>query len=204
MTISRGGKTEVVACDYLACGFHLVPNIELPALLGCRIERRFVQVDDFQRTSVQGVFCAGEPTGIGGVELALVEGQIAGLAAGEPNGASAKIVWRAAEGTALRADCWSGRFACAPNCGTAGGGYNRLPLRRCFVFAFAGASIWRAAKLQTRCGMGPCQGRICGPATSFFSTGMPDSVRPPVFPVRVESLANRQAVVSQAIDRVIG
>src|SRR5580658_11047902 len=25
-TISRAGKTETIACDYLACGFHLVPN----------------------------------------------------------------------------------------------------------------------------------------------------------------------------------
>ena len=40
------------------------------------------RADDLQRTSVADVFCAGEPTGIGGVELALLEGQIAGLAAG--------------------------------------------------------------------------------------------------------------------------
>src|SRR5262249_58581679 len=47
---------------------------------------------------------------------------------------------------------------------------------------------WRAAKLQTRCGMGPCQGRVCGPAAQFlFGWGM-ESVRPPMFPVRVDSL----------------
>ena len=39
VTIWRSGKAETLACDYLACGFHLVPNIELPALLGCQIER---------------------------------------------------------------------------------------------------------------------------------------------------------------------
>jgi hypothetical protein len=50
-------------------------------------------------------------------------------------------------------------------------------------------SGWRAAKLHTRCGMGPCQGRICGPATEFFFGWNPDSVRPPIFPVRVSSLA---------------
>jgi hypothetical protein len=48
---------------------------------------------------------------------------------------------------------------------------------------------WRASKLQTRCGMGPCQGRVCGPATQFLFRWNPDSVRPPIFPVRVESLA---------------
>jgi hypothetical protein len=47
---------------------------------------------------------------------------------------------------------------------------------------------WRAAKLQTRCGMGPCQGRVCGPATEFIFRWTPDSVRPPIFPVRLASL----------------
>jgi len=48
---------------------------------------------------------------------------------------------------------------------------------------------WRTAKLQTRCGMGSCQGRVCGPATRFLFKWKPDSVRPPIFPVRVEGLA---------------
>ena len=50
---------------------------------------------------------------------------------------------------------------------------------------FAG---WRDAKLQTRCGMGACQGRVCGAAAKvLFGWGM-ESVRPPVLPGRVESL----------------
>jgi hypothetical protein len=48
---------------------------------------------------------------------------------------------------------------------------------------------WRSAKLQTRCGMGPCQGRICGPATQFLLNWKPDSVRPPIFPARYSSIA---------------
>ena len=48
---------------------------------------------------------------------------------------------------------------------------------------------WRAAKLQTRCGMGPCQGRVCGPATRFLFGWSPDSVRPPIFPARFENLS---------------
>src|SRR5215469_3209141 len=81
VTIARAGKSETVECDYLACGFHLVPNTELATLVGCRTRNGFVQVDDFQQTTVDGIFSAGEPTAIGGVDLALVEGQIAGLAA---------------------------------------------------------------------------------------------------------------------------
>ena len=80
--ISRAGRVEAIPCDYLACGFHLIPNIELALLLGCAVSRGCVQVDDFQKTTVSSVFCAGEPTSIGGVELALIEGQIAGFSAG--------------------------------------------------------------------------------------------------------------------------
>src|ERR1700677_124861 len=79
--ISRQGQTSEVECDYLACGFHLIPNVELPRTCGCRLRESFVAVDEYQQTSVPGIFCAGEPTGIGGLELALVEGEIAGYAA---------------------------------------------------------------------------------------------------------------------------
>src|SRR3954471_5045967 len=81
VSISRGSRIEKIACDLLACGFHLVPNTELAVLLGCRLQQGFVEVDRIQQTSIPGVFCAGEPTGIGGVELSIAEGQIAGHAA---------------------------------------------------------------------------------------------------------------------------
>jgi hypothetical protein len=54
---------------------------------------------------------------------------------------------------------------------------------------------WREAKLQTRCGMGPCQGRICGPATEILLGWDGDlvysSMRLPVFPALVSSLGVR-------------
>jgi hypothetical protein len=55
--------------------------------------------------------------------------------------------------------------------------------------ALAGQPGWRAAKLRTRCGMGPCQGRVCGAATEFLFGWGADSVRPPTVPVRLDSLA---------------
>ncbi len=91
VTLQQSGKNWEVRCDYLACGYHLVPNLELAALLGCRIEDGFVATDDLLQTSVADVFCAGEPTGIGGVELALLEGQIAGLAAAGRTGSSGEV-----------------------------------------------------------------------------------------------------------------
>src|SRR5205823_1284839 len=37
VVFQRGRKTFTLPCDYLACGFGLVPNAELAALLGCKI-----------------------------------------------------------------------------------------------------------------------------------------------------------------------
>ncbi len=189
VTILRRGKAETVACDYLACGFHLVPNTELAALTGCQVEDGYVRVDEFQRTTVPGVFCAGEPTGIGGVELALVEGQIAGLAS---RGRSTQARELFAERRKLK------KFAAAledtfqlrpelrdlPSAETVVCRCEDVPHSRLRSYP-----DWRAAKLQTRCGMGSCQGRVCGPATRFLFKWNPDSVRPPIFPARVEGLA---------------
>ncbi len=189
VTISRNGKEETIACDYLACGFHLVPNLELPRLLGCQIQNGCVQVDDFQRTTVSGVFCAGEPTGIGGVELSLVEGAVAGFTAAGRTKEASKLFGkreklrrfgRILDHTfQLRAELKSLPLPETIVCRCEDVPYSRLR-------EYAG---WRVAKLQTRCGMGPCQGRICGPATHFLFDWNPESVRPPIFPARVESLA---------------
>ena len=51
VTLVRGGKRWEVDCDYLACGFHLVPNVELAELLGCATEDGRVRVDEFQQTT---------------------------------------------------------------------------------------------------------------------------------------------------------
>ncbi len=189
VTISDHGATRALKCDYLACGFHLVPNTELAVLLGCQTRCGFVQVDDLQRTTVPGVFCAGEPTSIGGVDLSLVEGQIAGLGAADRalearNLFSLREKFRRFarvldETFCLRSEL---RALASPQtlvCRCEDVPYSRLQEH----------TSWRSAKLHTRCGMGPCQGRICGPATQFLFKWIPDSVRPPVFPARLENLA---------------
>ena len=186
VVLSRG---ERIACDYLACGFHLVPNTELAQLLGCQIRDGYVQVDQFQETSLSGVFCAGEPTGIGGLELSLIEGQIAGLAAaGRREQAVRQIKQRqklARFAKALhRAFCLRQELKTLARAETIVCRCEDVPHRR-----LAAQKCWRSAKLQTRCGMGPCQGRICGPATEFLFDWKPDSVRPPIFPAQLKHMA---------------
>lgn len=188
VTLRRGAKTWRVPCDYLACGFHLVPNTELASLLGCVLEDGKVRVDELQQTTVPAVYCAGEPTGIGGLELSLVEGRIAGYAAaGRPG--SARALFANRNRMSRFAASLERAFALRPELKelarpeTLVCRCEDVPLSR-----LREHSSWRAAKLLTRCGMGPCQGRVCGPALEFLLGWKPESVRPPVFPVRVESL----------------
>jgi hypothetical protein len=55
---------------------------------------------------------------------------------------------------------------------------------------------WRDAKLQTRCGMGPCQSRVCGPANQFlFGWPLPDT-RPPFSAARIDTLIQQEEVPS--------
>jgi NADPH-dependent 2,4-dienoyl-CoA reductase/sulfur reductase-like enzyme len=164
-------------CDYLACGFGLVPNLELAMLAGCRIDNGFVSVDATQETSVKGIFAVGELTGIGGVEKAEAEGEAAGSGT-RLKGDHASFVRLLRQHFALRPElkalAKSETIVCRCEDVTLGK-----------ITAF---SSKREAKLQTRCGMGSCQGRICGPALECLLGWPPDTVRQPVHPVQVREL----------------
>ena len=75
------------AVDLVGLGYGFLASTELVRLLGCELRHDPVQAQLLpwcspeQETSQPGIFVAGETTGIGGAELALVEGQIAGLSA---------------------------------------------------------------------------------------------------------------------------
>ena len=186
VTLNRGGKR--LSCDYLAGGFHLVPNLELAELLGCEIESGAVRVDEFQQTSFQRIYAAGESTGIGGLELSLVEGEIAGLVAAG-NKEEARRLFPARTKQRRFADLLNRTFALREELRSLAEANTIVCRCEDVVFdRLRTHDSWRAAKLQTRCGMGPCQGRICGSAVEFLFGWSPTSVRPPLLPVRVESL----------------
>jgi D-hydroxyproline dehydrogenase subunit alpha len=187
--LSRGGKIKEIACDYLACGFHLIGNTELAEYLGCKIQDGLIVVDDAQQTSIPGVYAAGEPTGIGGLELALVEGQIAGQAATGKT-VENKQLFKARNASQIAVRAMKEAFALRPELRTLADA-DTLVCRCEDVSAgrLREHKSWREAKLQTRCGMGPCQGKVCGPATEFLFGWKTDSLRPPLFPVRCASLA---------------
>jgi NADPH-dependent 2,4-dienoyl-CoA reductase/sulfur reductase-like enzyme len=186
--IRRPAGLQTLDCDALAIAFGLTPNTELASLLGCDLDNGSVAVDDHQRTSRSEILCAGESTGIGGVDLSLIEGEIAGcIAAGRDD--LAKRLFPARRRARHFADALKQAFAPRPE-------LRQLPdartlICRCEDVPFERlqtCASWRAAKLHTRCGMGPCQGRVCGPALHFLFAWAPDSVRPPLFPVRIAAL----------------
>ena len=189
VTFQSSDRTWTESCDYLACAFGFAPNVELPAVFGCRLTNGLVEVDQSQETSVPGVYCAGEPTGVGGLELALVEGEIAGLAVVGREGDAARLL-------PVREKLK--RFAAALDMAFAlqddlrGLATGETIVCRCEDVTRARLERYdsfRAAKLQTRCGMGACQGRVCGTVTEFLFNWRPESGRPPAFPTRLETLA---------------
>ncbi len=185
VVLSNGSRID---CDWLACGWGLVPNLELAQLLRCRVDDGAVAFDEFQQTSQAGIYAAGEVTGVGGVDKALVEGRIAGYAAA---GASekARALFAGRDRWRRFANQLNAAFALRPE-------LSQLPdgdtvVCRCEDVrrgAIDPHESWRALKLQTRCGMGPCQGRVCGPAIEFLTGWTPGSVRPPIFPVPLRDL----------------
>jgi NADPH-dependent 2,4-dienoyl-CoA reductase/sulfur reductase-like enzyme len=195
--LTNGRKIWTEECDFLACGFGLVPNIELPLALGCELKDDFVWVDNWQATSVPNVLCAGEPTGIGGAECALVEGQIAGYAA-TGNQARAEALLDSRKSWHRFRSALATAFSLRPELKTLA--HDDTLLCRCEDVSLGRVrrfTSWRDAKLQSRCGMGACQGRICGAASKVILGWGAESVRPPILPARVHSLISQPSPIPQ-------
>jgi len=188
VVLTDGDETWTERGDLLCTGFGLVPSTELARLAGCRIDGEDVGVDERQETSVEGLFCAGEACGIGGVEKALAEGQVAGCAAAGRTPRRSRIAdarrGRRHAGAIARAFRLREELRSLPRPDTI--------VCRCedvLTAAFSGAGSGREAKLVTRAGMGPCQGRVCGPALRYLFGWESDTVRVPISPVSIGTLA---------------
>jgi len=201
----QGDREVAIACDRVACGFGLTPNTQLGRMLGCALTpadagAQALAVDALQTTSLPGIYAAGECTGFGGSERALAQGTIAGHAAvgnersAKPHEAE-RTRWNAFAAQLHRS------FALSPD-------IRRLPrpdtlVCRCEDVPFsalADCSGWTDAKLHRRCGMGACQGRVCGDAAQFLFGWTPPAPRPPLSPARIATLAGL-AVPDDDVDR---
>ncbi|MDS1271140.1 FAD/NAD(P)-binding oxidoreductase [Lipingzhangella sp. LS1_29] len=195
----RMDRSWRLPCDTLAVGYGFTPQLELPISLGCTIRtdtdgNLVVSVDADQRTSVPGVMAAGESTGVAGAETALAEGTIAGRVAAGHCGAGAPSRSHETALRRLRAHrSRLHRFAAAlhaaypvPDGRHAPPGWSTwltedtivcrcedVPLSLLRIAATElGATDARTAKLLARPGMGWCQGRMCGWATTCLTAGL--------------------------------
>ena len=186
--LQQQGKIVELECDRLACGFGLIPNTQLGQALGCELEDQAIAVDAWQTTRRADHYAAGECTGFGGSELALVEGAIAGHAAvGDLD--SARALWPRRARWQGFANALNKAFTLDPQLKSLA--QPDTLVCRCEDVPYgllAGHADWREAKLASRCGMGACQGRVCGGALQHLFGWQPAAPRPPFSPARIETL----------------
>lgn len=215
-----GGTGRTFEVDAICVSHGFTPRLELAIAAGCALTAgRFVGVDEGQQTSVPGVYAAGEITGIGGADLAMAEGFIAGhVAAG---GAAADEQLRRAARRRRTFQGFARRIEAAHGIGV---GWPQVlnadtVVCRCEEVSFGTlcataestrSRSLRALKLSTRAGLGICQGRVCGRsveellATRVGDGGLCDEVttdrRPIAAPIRLGELADDHAKVGLVSD----
>jgi len=165
-----------IDADALCVGHGLAPAIEVPRLLRaeCVFDRALggwrPVTDRFGRTSIPGLYVAGDGAGVLGGQAALLGGRTAGEAIAADRHGSVPVAraswsgWRARRfgaavsrltmtNTAVAADIPAETIVCRCE-----------DVTRAEIEAAcdAGARDVNQLKHFTRCGMGPCQGRICG------------------------------------------
>ena len=177
----QSGVSFDVNCDAVALGYHLRPETQLADLAGCEFrfdeaaQQWLPDIDEDGRSSVKGVYLAGDGARVRGANAAECTGRLTALAALHDSGMKTT-----ADMTVLRQELarftrfadglraafpWPARLAeslpdetivCRCEAITAG------ELRR--VVRDTGAQEANRAKAFSRVGMGRCQGRYCAHA----------------------------------------
>lgn len=212
------GTEEAVDVDVLCLGYGFVPSLELIRLAGCDLDYdenlggHVVVRDDWCRTTVDGVYAAGDGAGVEGSQVAVDEGHITGLAAALDAGVISAADARVAAAPARRRLARRRALAAATErLYRVGPGLLELSTSDTVVCRCANVRASQLAeaieetadlnvvKALTRAGMGPCQGRNCqgqvaamiasrhGLRRAEVALGTP---RMPVRPVRIGALAN--------------
>ncbi|MDQ6639100.1 MAG: NAD(P)/FAD-dependent oxidoreductase [Pseudomonadota bacterium] len=178
------GAERRVACDAVGASFGLRPEAQLADLAGCRFvfaaaTRQWVPERSAEgRSSVAGVYLAGDGAGIGGADVAELQGRRTALALLEDlgRGVDRREVVRLDRALARQARFRRALDAAYPFPGhllDAIGddeivcrceGISAATLRQ--AARDKGARELNRAKALTRIGMGRCQGRVCGEAAA--------------------------------------
>jgi NADPH-dependent 2,4-dienoyl-CoA reductase/sulfur reductase-like enzyme len=210
-----GGRERVEPADLLLLHDGIIPSVQITRALGCAHEWDAAQhcwkpkVDAWGRTSLSNIVVAGDGAGIGGAHVAALSGRIAALGVAQALGRidaalcdAAAAPLRAARARHLAVRPLLDRlYAPRPRvlddativcrCEEVSAGQVRAA-------AALGCLGLNQLKSFTRCGMGPCQGRMCGAtAAEVLATARgvpvaavePYRTRFPTKPVTVGELA---------------
>lgn len=214
------GESRVLACDALGVCYGFLASSELARQAGARSAWEpgsgwVVAADAFMRSSVPEIRVAGELIGVAGAQAAALSGEIAGLGIAMDCGRLApaaamsrarplrrrlaslqrfaQLLGRLASPAPRLLERLASPAALVCRCEDVTVGALAAALRR-----DPGVTSASAAKLLTRVGMGPCQGRMCETAVrrliaAAHGTGLSDVAgyvpRPPVKPVPLDVLA---------------
>ncbi|MCX4142943.1 NAD(P)/FAD-dependent oxidoreductase [Paraburkholderia sp. SEWSISQ10-3 4] len=181
-----GSKTETLACDAVGISFGLKPETQLADLAGCRF--RFdthnrcwlPELDPAGRSTVRGIYLAGDGAGIAGADAAELAGRRTALALlddlgiAHPRGPGmrdAAALDRSLQRIAVFRQGIEAAFAPPAKCAAQWPDDMTVcrceeidagTLRRCI--RGGEANEINRLKALTRVGMGRCQGRMCGEA----------------------------------------
>lgn len=200
-----------IACDAIGLCYGFVPQSALPRMLGARMREAAphggwaADHDEWMRSSVAGLFVAGETTGVAGAPAAMAAGKIAGIGIALDLGLIDRSTADRLAAGPRRDHAALLRFAAMLDAVADPSDHLPVPAPetlacRCEDVDFAtidaviaGGGSANAIKLVTRCGMGPCQGRNCEPTLlrRLATAGRPgDSGFTQRFPVRPVSIGD--------------
>lgn len=219
VTVTRGGATETIPCDTLLLHQGVIPGVNLSNAVGCAHIFDADQhcwtpeVDDWFTSSIPGIAIAGDGAGIGGAESAALRGDLAALGAAQRLG-RLPLDERDAQAAPIRAELsrsLRGRrfldrlykpapqFLAPPADGTIVCRCEEVTAGQIRDTASRlGVTGPNQMKAFLRCGMGPCQGRLCGPTVVELiaqAQGLSPAevgyyrLRPPVKPITLGELA---------------
>jgi bacterioferritin-associated ferredoxin len=222
--VERDGRSRVDAtsiellCDAVCCGYGLMPATEVTRLVGAShaydADRGgwHAIVDDDQRCDRPHLYAAGDGAGVVGAAAAPWQGRIAAMAATRDLGRIDERAQNARSASAKQARDRASRFGAAMTrlANVGDGAIASIPaevtmcqcegLTRATLEAAIddGCATLNDLKAATRCGMGPCGGRLCVDAAArliAMRTGRTRADvgqatgRPPLRPVDLDTLA---------------
>jgi len=207
------GTERIWDVDTVCAGYGFISSVELAVLAGCKIRYEpkwgswVPEHDQDMKTSVPGVYVAGDGAGLGGAIVASYEGRIAGLNAAVELGYVANSKVYPVRSTHQKLNrLRKFRTAMDAMWPFRDGLYDviqddtlicrceEIPYSEIKAAIAAGAGHVNEIKAWTRAGMGMCQGRFCEMTIAHLlnaETGNPVekyTVRPPVKPIPIEGV----------------